>query len=80
MKCGFPHFTLKVITADFFCKLSSTFAATTIREKEKLPANNTLTIVQSASPIFSVMRLVGQNEKSIILDTAFMTVMEGSFT
>jgi hypothetical protein len=80
MKSGFPHFTLKVITADFFCKLSSNSAATTIREIDQVPENNTLTIVQSASPIFSVMRLVGQHEKSIILDTTFMTVMEGSFT
>lgn len=80
MKCGFPHFTMKVITVDFFYKVSNTSAATTIRENEKVPANNYLNILQSASPIFSLMHLVGQSENSIILDAAFMTVMEGSFT
>jgi len=80
MKCGFPHFILKVVTVDLFYKLSNTSAANKIRENEKVPANNPLTIVRPASPVLSVMRLVGQNEKSINLDTAFLTVMEGLFT
>jgi hypothetical protein len=80
MKCGFLHFRLKVVTAYFFYKLSNTFAAVTIRENETVPENNPLIVVKSASPIFSVMLLVGQNEKNINLDTAFLTVMEGSFT
>jgi hypothetical protein len=81
MKCGFPHFTLKAVTADSFYKLSHTSAATTtIRENEKVPANNPLTVVQSGSPFISVMRLVGKKEKNINLDTAFLTVMESSFT
>ena len=71
MKCGFPHFASKVVTADFFYKISTTSAAATIRENGKVAVNNPLTIVQSASPVFSVMRLVGQIEKSINLDTAF---------
>jgi len=79
MKCGFPHFTLKVVTVDFFHKLSNTSAVNKIRENEKVPENNPLTIVHSASPILTVMRLVVQNEKSLNLDTAFSTVMEGSF-
>jgi len=80
MKCGFPHFTPKVVTVDFFYKLSNRSAANKIRENEKVPANNLLTIVHSASQILSVMSLVVQNEKSINLDTAFLTVMDGSFT
>jgi len=71
---------LKVVPADFFYKLPSISAATTIHKNDKVPANNPLTIVQSASTIFSVMLLVGQNEKSVNLNTAFLTVMEGSFT
>jgi hypothetical protein len=79
MKCGFHHFTLIDVTADFFYKLSNTSDATTIRENERVPAINPLINVQSVSPVFSVMCLVGQNEKSVNLDTDFLTVMEGSF-
>jgi len=71
---------LKVVPADFFYKLPSTSAATKIHENYKVPANNPLTIVQSASTIFPVMLLVGQKEKSVNLNTAFLTIMEGSFT
>jgi hypothetical protein len=35
VKCGFLHFTLKDVTADFFYKLSNTSAATMIRKKRK---------------------------------------------
>jgi hypothetical protein len=80
VKCGFLQFTLKDVTADFFYKLSNTSAATMIRENEKVPTNNLVIISQSASPIYSVMRVVGQNEKSTNLDTDFLTEMEGSFT
>jgi heme/copper-type cytochrome/quinol oxidase subunit 2 len=76
---GFPHFTLKFVTVDFFYKLSNTSAANKIRENEKVPANNPLTIVHSVSPILSVIRLVVQNEKSTNSDSAFSTVTEGSF-